>query len=328
MSDEARWGLTIPLEGAGVGGIADLAREMARGGYTDLWSLEASTFDGVVPLAAASVAVPQLKLGTAILPVHTRGPALMAMTAASMASLAPGRFTLGIGASSPAIVERWNGIAYERPFGRTRDTLRFLRSALAGERVDEAYETFSIRGFRLAEPPPVPPSLMLAALRPNMLGLAAAEADGAILNWLSADDVTRVREVTGHDTTLVARIFVCVSEDAETVRAHARRLVATYLTVAAYADQQRWLGRGGALETMWTLWQSGDRAGAARSVPDAVVDDLVVHGTAEECRRKVQAYVERGVDIPVIYAMPFGTPPLETARLLAPAHSPQEGTRP
>jgi probable F420-dependent oxidoreductase len=321
MGNETRWGLTIPFEGAGLGEIADLAREMAAAGFTDLWSFEAATFDGVVPLAAAGAAVPTLQLGTAILPVHTRGPALLAMTAASMASLVPGRFTLGIGASSPAIVERWNGIAYDRPFGRVRDTLRFLRSALAGERIDQEYETFSIRGFRLAEPPPVPPLLMLAALRPGMLRLAAAESDGAILNWLSADDVTRVREVTGPETTLVARIFVCVSEDADTVRSHARRLAAAYLTVPAYAEQQRWLGRSDVLETMWTRWHNGDRAGAASSVPDEVVDDLVLHGSADECRRKVQAYVDRGIDVPVIYAMPFGTPPIQTARLLSPSHA-------
>jgi probable F420-dependent oxidoreductase len=291
---------------------------MTDAGYTDLWTAEASGTDGVTPLAAAAVAAPEAQLGTAILPAQTRGPALLAMTAAGLAGLAPGRFTLGIGASSPAIVEQWNGIGYARPFERTRDVLRFLRLALAGERVDHAFSTFTVRGFRLTEVPEQAPQIMLAALRPGMLRLAAEEADGAILNWLSAADVARVREVTGPDLPLVARIFVCVSTDADTVRAHARRLVAAYLTVPAYAAQQEWLGRGGALVEMNERWAAGDRRGALQVVPDEVVDELIVHGDATTCRRRILEYVDQGIDVPVVYAMPFGVEPIETARAMAP----------
>ena len=318
MPARARWGLTIPLEGTGTAGLPALTREMIDAGYTDLWTAEAAGSDGATPLAVAATVAPNAELGTAILPVQTRGPALLAMTAAALAGLAPGRFTLGIGASSPAIVEQWNGIAYDRPFERTRDTLRFLRLALAGERVDHEFPTFTVRGFRLAEVPAVAPRIMLAALRPGMLRLAAEEADGAILNWLSADDVGLVRAVTGPDLPLVARIFVCVSTDAATVRLHARRLVAAYLTVPAYAAQQQWLGRGDALAEMGGRWAAGDRRGALEVVPDEVVDELIVHGDAATCRRRIQDYVDRGIDVPVVYAMPFGVDPLATARAVAP----------
>ena len=112
-----------------------------------------------------------------------------------------------------------------------------------------------------------------------MLRLAAAEqSDGAITNWLSADDVPRVRDVIGADVPLVARILVAATEDVDAVRTFARRLVAAYLNVPAYAAFQRWLGRGPALETMWERWQSRRpaRRPAGGSL-DEVVDGLVVH---------------------------------------------------
>ena len=128
-----------------------------------------------------------MRLGIAIIPVYTHGPALLASQVLAMAHAAPGRFALGIGTSSNVIVERWNGIPFEKPYQRARDTLRFLRQALTGEKVTEQYETFEIKGFRLERglAPAETPPILLAALRPGMLRLAGREADGAIINWLS-----------------------------------------------------------------------------------------------------------------------------------------------
>ena len=155
-----------------------------------------------------------LRLGTAVANIYTRGPALLAMSAATLAGLAPGRFVLGIGVSSPAVVTDWNGIALDRPYQRARDTLHFLRRALAGEKVSMEGETFTINGFRLDPAPVPPPALALAALRPGMIALAAAMSDGAITNWLAPADVPAVRAVAGPDCELIARIFVCPTADA------------------------------------------------------------------------------------------------------------------
>ncbi len=162
----ARWGITVPFAGSGLD--RDLIAELPSLGYTDAWSAEVNGSDGFTPLALAAEWAPELRLGTAIVPVSTRGPGLLAMTAATVADRAPGRFLLGIGASSPAIVERWNAGEFVKPYARTRDTLRFLRKALNGEKVSETYETFSVRGFKLEQAPKTPPRIVLAALRPRM----------------------------------------------------------------------------------------------------------------------------------------------------------------
>src|ERR1043165_3250282 len=163
-----------------------------------------------------------MRLGTAITPVFTRGPGLLAQSAAALAEAAPGRFQLGIGASSPVVVGDWNAIDHRKPWARSRDMLPFLRAALAGDQVSESYETFEVRRFRLDRPPAVPPPILLAALRPRMLRLAAAEADGVILNWLTAEDVPQVVGELGEhrpNFEIAARIFVCPTEDAHYARA-------------------------------------------------------------------------------------------------------------
>jgi alkanesulfonate monooxygenase SsuD/methylene tetrahydromethanopterin reductase-like flavin-dependent oxidoreductase (luciferase family) len=180
-----------------------------------------------------------------------------------------------------------------------------LRAALGGERVDEAYETFTIRGFRLGRPPAEVPPILIAALRPGMLRLAGREGDGAIINWLSADDVAQVVPEVGAGKEIVARIFVCPSEDADAVRAAGRRQVAAYLNVEVYAAFHEWLGRGPQLAGMWEAWRAGDRKAAMAAVPDQVVDELIVHGSPEQCRAAIQRYVDNGVTTPVLSVLPY-----------------------
>jgi probable F420-dependent oxidoreductase len=301
------WGLTIPLTGVPLPDHAALLAALPDLGYTDVWTSEVAGTDAFTPLALASVWSPTLRLGTAIVPVFTRGPALVAMQAATLAEAAPGRFALGVGASSPVVVGDWNAVPFERPFERSRDLLRFLRTALAGDLVDGAFDTFAVRRFRLERAPQVPPKLLLAGLRARMLRLAAAEADGAILNWLSVEDVASVRaELAGaaEGFEVAARIFVCPTIDAAEARETGRRLIAAYLTVPAYAAFHRWLGRGEVLKPMWDAWAAGDRKGALKAIPDEVVDALVVHGTADECREHVRRYADAGVTTPVIALLP------------------------
>ncbi|WP_327107985.1 LLM class F420-dependent oxidoreductase [Nonomuraea glycinis] len=300
------WGMTIPFYDRSLAQSQELIAELPALGYTDVWSSEVNGADGFTPLALAAQWAPGVRLGSAIVPVSTRGPALLAMSAATLADLAPERFVLGIGSSSPAIVERWNAVEFVKPYARTRDTLRFLRAALAGEKVSQAYETFEIKGFKLERAPKVPPKIVLAALRPRMLRLAAEEADGAITNWLSPDDVRTVRAEIGPDTELIARLFVCVNEDADQVRETARWMLASYLTVPAYAAFHDWLGRAEVLRPLHEAWAAGDRQAALRAIPDEVVDALVVHGDAATCRARIQKYVDNGLDTPILAPIPGG----------------------
>jgi probable F420-dependent oxidoreductase len=318
MSVPRRYGVTVPLGGLALHEHKEWYEELVALGYTDVWSAEAGGHEGLVPLALAAAWTPTLRLGTAILPVYTRGAATLAEATASMCQAAPGRFALGIGCSSPTIVENWNAVPFEKPYQRVRDTIRFLRAALTGEKVTADYETFSVKGFRLDVPVPEMPPILVGALRGGMLRLAGREGDGAITNWLSPADVPKIVEQVGPDKEIVTRMIVLPTTDFDTVRAIGRRVVAAYLTVPAYAAFQEWLGRGEALRPMNEAWNAGDRAGALELVPDTLLDELIVHGSPAECARGVEEYVAAGVTTtaPMINAQ--GEQLREVLRALAP----------
>jgi probable F420-dependent oxidoreductase len=314
-------GVTLPIPKLPLAAHGPLLRELRDFGYRDAWTSETSGHDAFAPLAFAAALEPRLRLGTAIAGVYARGPALLAMSTAALCEAAPGRVVLGIGASSAAIVEGWNAARFDRPLARVRDTLRFLRRALAGERVDEVYETFAVRGFRLERPPVSPPPIYLAALREGMLRLAAREADGVVLGLLSAEDVARVVAIVnqgGQEKDVVARIAVCPSSDVEKAREAARRMLATYLQVPVYARFHEWLGRGPLLEVMREAAAAGDREGARQALPDELVDALYVHGTPEECREKLGRFVAAGVRTLVIQLFAHSGDPRDALRALAP----------
>ncbi len=318
----AAYGMSVPLPGT-LAEQGPLLRELVELGYTDAWSSEANAADAFTPLALASVHAPELRLGTAIVPAYTRGPALIAQSVASMASAAPGRFALGLGSSSNVIVESWNAVPFDEPYKKTRDVVRFLRMALTGDKVTEDFETFSVRGFRLGmEAPTEPVPILVAALREGMLRLAGREGDGAIINWLSADDVSRVAPIVhsqGDGKEIVARVFVCPSPDREQVLAQAKRVIAAYVNVPVYRAFHEWLGRTDMLGKHWELWDAGDRAGSIDAMPDQVVDELMVHGSPQECKAHISRYVDNGVTTPALAILPLaGIDPMQAVRDLAP----------
>jgi probable F420-dependent oxidoreductase len=317
--------MTVPLPGP-LHSHRDKLVELADLGYTDIWSAEADAADAFTPLALAAAWEPRLRLGTAIVPAYTRSPACFAQCVASLADAAPGRFAIGIGSSSNVIVERWNGVPFVEPYKKVRDVVRFLRDALAGEKVAKTYDTFEIQGFRLGVRPEQAPPILVAALREGMLRLAGREADGAIINWLSPTDVTKVVGVVsdaagGEDREIVARIFVCPSENTAVVREAAKFAIAAYLNVPVYAAFHDWLGRGEVLTPMWEAWKAGDRKAALAAIPDELVDELVVHGSPAACRARIQEYFDNGVTTSSLAIMPLD-PELrhaEAVRALAPS---------
>ena len=325
MTLPIRPGMTVPLPGP-LHSHRDKLAELADLGYTDIWSAESDGADAFTPLALAAAWEPRLRLGTAIVPAYTRAPACMAQSVASLADAAPGRFAIGIGSSSNVIIGQWNGVPFVEPYKKVRDVVRFLRDAFSGEKVSKVYDTFEVQGFRLGIRPAQTPPIMVAALREGMLRLAGREADGVIINWLSADDVTQVTKVVndaagGADREVVCRVFVCPSEDADTVRANAKRAIAAYLNVPVYAQFHEWLGRGDVLAPMWEAWKAGDRKQALAVIPDSLVDELIVHGSPAACRAQIQRVLRQRRDHYVAgdHAARPDAGPLGAVRALAPS---------
>jgi probable F420-dependent oxidoreductase len=330
-----RWGLTYPLQGVHLSQHAAILKEAEEIGYTDAWSAEVDANDAFTPLAAFAAWTDRTRLGCAIAGIYNRTPTLLAQTAAAIEELAPGRFCLGIGTSSPAIVERWNGVKLEQPMKRTRDTIAFLRQAWSGDKVVMKVGPYDVRGFRLGRAPSPPPRLYLAALREQMLRIAGETCEGAITNYIAPEDARRVSAVAlgaaesaGKDTAdfdLACRIFVIWTEDRQTAEMIGRFIVSGYLTTPYYYAFHEWLGRGEMLAPMKAAWDAGDRQAALGKVPSQVIEDIFVFGSPADCRDKIKSYVENGITTPIINIIPTARDPegqarqsLEAFRALAP----------
>jgi probable F420-dependent oxidoreductase len=302
---QKRLALSVPIDGFTVPELVEVAREAERLGYTDAWSFEVDGVDGFMPLGVIALGT-GLRVGTAIANVYTRGPATLAMTAAGLAEVAPGRVCLGIGSGSHVIVEMWNGVPFVKPAARVREMAQVLRAALAGDRVVFKGETLSVDGFRLSRPPARPVPIYIAALRPGMLRVAGQVGDGVILNWGSPEDVPKsvaiVREAArqaGRDPETIeitARLFINLDPPGPESDLAARRHIAAYMNVPVYRAYQEWLGRGEALEPMWKAWAAGDRKGAVAAIPDRVVDELIGRGSLAQIRDRIRRYMDAGLD--------------------------------
>ena len=288
MPDAPRWGLTLPFAGVPLAATEALVRRAEATGWDDLWSSDTTGPDGFTPLALAAAWTERMRLGTGVVSAFTRGPVVLAQQAAALADASGGRFVLGLGSSSDVIVERWNGVPFERPLTRVRETVAALRPVLAGER--------GPGGFKLDMPPAAPVPIYVAALRDRMLALGGEVADGTWVNFLplSAAEhvVATIAPPPGHD--VVCRFF-CLPQPAEEAIGMARLLFAGYATVPVYEAFFRALGWGAALDPMVDAWRAGDRKGAAALAPEALIREIFVFGAPEEMRERLGAYAAGGI---------------------------------
>jgi probable F420-dependent oxidoreductase len=283
-----RWGLTLPFAGVPLSVTEPLVRRAEAAGWDDLWTGETNGPDGFTPLALAAYWTERMRLGTGVVNAFTRGPAVLAQHARALADASGGRFVLGIGSSSDVIVERWNGIPFERPLTRVRETVAALRPVLAGER--------GPGGFKLDAPPPQPVPIYVAALRDRMLALGGEVGDGTFLNFLpisAVDHVVRtIAPPEGHD--VVCRFF-CIPQPVEEGLAVARFMFAGYATVPVYEQFFRSLGWGDAIDPMLRAWRDGDRKLAVERAPEQLLREVFVFGRPPELRERLEQYAAGGI---------------------------------
>jgi probable F420-dependent oxidoreductase len=307
-----RWGLTLPLPGLTLADHEQLVKRAEGAGYTDLWTGETAGPDGFTPLALAAAWTERARLGTGIVGVFQRGPALLAQQAAALSEASEGRFVLGLGSSSDRIVEGWNGIPFEKPLSKVRETLDFLDPVLGGKR--------SETGFKLEQKPAREVPIVLAALRGKMLELAVERAAGAFTNFLPLAGLPKVTAQLGdapNGFELLCRFF-CIPGEREQVEPLARFMFSSYITVPVYAEFYRWLGYGEQIQPMVEAWEAGDRQAAAAAAPWEAIEDMFIFGTPEQMKERLAQFVAGGITLPIL--TPIVTPDklAETIEALAP----------
>jgi probable F420-dependent oxidoreductase len=281
MVPEMRFGVTVPFEHLPMEGLQTQLTQASDLGFEQAWSYERNVFDAFAPLAAAAATSPGLHLGTSIVPVFTRPPGLIAMSAAGVAELAPGRFTLGLGGSTETIVSGWMGVRFEKPLTRVRETVLTVRALLHGERVGR---------LRLHRPPEQAPPIYLAALGERMLRLAGDIADGVVFFMAGAGAVPPLVAATGKEMESVARVIMLAGQDHEQNLAFARRFITGYAILPFYARFLTSQGWGEAVRAVQHRWEQGDRAGANLEVPEEMAESLMLLGTDPRLHERIASF--------------------------------------
>jgi probable F420-dependent oxidoreductase len=294
--------------------FATLVREVEARGYRRAWMGESAGTDAVTVMTLTAALTRQLEVATAVLPIQTRTPIVLAMTAATLGHIAPGRFSLGLGVSSRAIVEQWNGLPFVPGLAQLREAVQVIRAALTGERVTFDGRFYTIRNFRLLiPPPPRPVPIVLAALGDEALRLAGEVADGVLMNWIGPETVPHAlaqvqagakragRSLDGFEVG--AFIRTCVTDAPEVARQSLARDITGYTTVDAYANYFRASGFAEDIDAVQAAWKTGDRAGAPGKLSPRLLDALGVVGDERYCRERIAEFSRAGLTMPVV--VPF-----------------------
>lgn len=316
MSSLPGLGLALPAEGTSLSASLRLARLADELGYGAVSVAERNDWELFASAAALAQVTERTRIVTAIASVFTRPPALLAMGAATVEDLAPGRFVLGLGSSSEPITRQWMGLSFDRPYTRLAETLEVVRRILAGERTDEDGQTLSSHGFRLGIPRAGSVPIHLASLGPRTAELAGRAADGAILNMVPPQGagaaVRRIRqaaEAAGRRATPEVSITVpLVLTGAERSDEDGRQLLAglaaSYAQVEVYRRHLHRLGLGPTADRVAQRWRAGERTKAVAAVDDQLLAAAGAVGSVEDCAAHLAAFLDAGLDRVNAYLIP------------------------
>ena len=278
-------------------------------GIPDAWGSEATAPDALTITAALGALTTDIRLGIAICSVFARTPAAFAATANAIEQIAPGRFVLGLGSSSPGMVEGWHGQEFSKPLSRVKETTLAIKSMLAGEKSNIDGATIKSHAYRQA-PMKSPPPIYLAALRSKMIETAAETGDGVIFNLWPKSALPKMMEhvkigaeragKSVDDVEVVNRAMVLVTNDKEEGRNRFRANFAPYYATPVYNAFLAWAGFEEAAATIREGWAERDREKTGGALTDGLIDEIAIIGSADEVRERIKEDAAGGVDTHII----------------------------
>lgn len=319
--------LGMPLSYAG--GFKESAEQVAgleKAGIDQVWVAEAYGFDGVSLMGYLAAVTERVEICAGILPVQTRTPTLLAMTAAGVDALSDGRCILGLGASGPQVIEGWHGLPYKMPLQRTREVIDVCRAVWRRERVSYEGKTVTLplpleQGTGLGKPlklipQPVRPTIPIyvASLGPKNVQMTAEKAEG----WLPifylpekagdvwGDDLAAGKELRAPELgelEVVAQALVAVGDDVAEVREMARPMLALYVGGMGakgrnfYNDLACRYGYEAEAAKIQDLYLDGKKEEAAQAVPEGLLESATICGPEGYVRERLAAYKESGVTV-------------------------------
>ncbi len=297
---------------------AQLADEL---GYDSFWLPEAWGYEVFSLLTELALSTKRIRLGTGIVNVFSRSPALLAMHAATLDELSEGRFVLGLGTSGERVIEGFHGRRFAQPLTQVRDVIRVVQTLLAGESLSDAgAELAQYRPFTLAMKPVRPRvPIYVAALKQKAIESIGELADGWMPTFWPYQELSKGREWlangakrAGRDPAeiVTAPFTTCLPMGGDGARAMAKELVAFYIGGMGeyYKELLSGFGYRDACTRVEELYRDkSTRAQAGGAVTDAMIEALTISGDPEHCVEELRRRRDFGCDLPIL-ALPTGMP--------------------
>lgn len=308
MAHKKRVAVTLPA-GPSIKDTIERITWAEENGFPDAWFSDSGAPDTLTQIAAIGHHTTSIRIGVAVTPVYTRSPSVLAASANVIEQVIPGRFVMGLGSSSQTIMGQWNGIPLDKPLTRVKETAQLVRTMLTGAKTDFDGETLYSRGYRQA-PLENPPPIYLAALRANMIEMAAEVGDGVIFNLWPKGALPKMMEHVkigaeragkkAEDVEIVNRAMVLCTDDKEYGRNLFRAAFAPYYATPVYNKFLAWAGYTDAADTITEGWAAKDREKTSGALTDEMIDEIGIIGSEDEIRERIQADADGGVDTHII----------------------------
>jgi 5,10-methylenetetrahydromethanopterin reductase len=279
-----------------------------------LWVPESWGRESFATLGAISQVTRKVSLGTSIINIYSRTPAIVAMAATTLDMLSDNRTIIGLGASTAAIVENWHGLKFNRPASRMKEYIECLRLMTRGEKVKYNGEFFQINNFKILHQPQranIP--IFMAAVNKKMVSMASKLADGILLYLRPLEELKKtaieLKQATKGKSFEIACSFICAisNKEPEKARARAATTLAFYIAVGKYYS--KFLADNGfkiEVEEITAEYRKAGADSAAKYVSDRMLSSLVICGSSEECRESLSKFLSTGITLPIIQFNPVG----------------------
>jgi 5,10-methylenetetrahydromethanopterin reductase len=279
-----------------------------------LWIPESWGRESFSSLGAISQITKNVRLGTSIIGIYSRTPAITAMAATTLDMLSGNRTVIGLGASTPAIVENWHGVHFDMPARRMKEYIELVRLMTQGEKVNYSGKFFKINNFKMLHQPQrkhIP--IFMAAVNKKMISIASDRADGILLYLRPLEELNKIayglKQATKGKAFEIACSFICAVSNKEPQKARDRAAVTLAFYVAVGKYYSNFLAENGFKDEVEEIIEEYKKSGAesaAKFVSDKMLSSLAICGSSEECRESLSKFVSTGITLPILQFNPLG----------------------
>ncbi len=290
--------------------VLECSEILSKTNIDTIWIPETWGMENFSMLSAVSNKTITQKIGSSIINIYSRSPAVIAMGAVTVDTLSDGRLILGLGTSSLPVVETFHGYKFEKPVQRMREYVEIIRLVLSGKKIDYTGKIFDLKNFTLLIKPKresIP--IYLAAVNQKMVDLTWDIGDGVIfyLRPISEMKETITKMQSKKKINVTCQIITCIAEDSDVAIERAKKTLAFYVSVGKV--YREFLAKNGFENETSNIFDEFKKLGLKSNyklVTDSMLQSLCIAGTPEECKKQLQNFYETGIDLPIIQFNPIG----------------------